>query len=73
MFLLDPGSGFFSIPDARLYKKQLFRVSDPDSTFLKIADPDPVPDPGYVKKKLQLKFYFLFEIRNCNLLISRPQ
>ncbi len=43
------------------------------------SDPDPAfqvnPDSGFDDQKLKkysLKFFFLFLIKNCNLLISRP-
>ncbi len=51
--------------------------ADPDPAFFPIADPDPVPNPGFwwpkVVKNLQLKFFLsIFWIINCNLLILRP-
>jgi hypothetical protein len=44
---------------------------DPDPAFKVNPDLVPNPDPGFLwpklKKKMQLKFFFLFLVKNCNL------
>jgi len=53
------------------------RDTDPDPAFFIIADPDPVLDTGFwwlkIEKNLKLKKIYIFLIKNCNILISRPQ
>jgi hypothetical protein len=50
--------------------------TDPDPACFVNADPDPDPDPGSDEQKLDkttAEIFFTFLIKNCNLLIPRPQ